>query len=348
MKNDFVLPLVLWYEKNHRKLPWRESKDPYHIWLSEIMLQQTRVEAVKAYYARFLDLLPSIEDLASASEETILKLWEGLGYYSRVRNMQKAAKYVMEHFGGQLPADHDALLKLPGIGEYTAGAIASFAFDLPYAAVDGNVLRVMSRLTGDTRDIALASTKKEWQSYLEDEILTAENASVFNQAVMELGAMICLPNGAPKCDICPVRAFCKAYKNEMQMIFPVKSVKKPRRIENLYVFFIIWQNKIAIRKRDEKGLLASLWEFPNCPSNTNMMEALFRLGITEAEFIQLSPQKHIFTHVEWHMDCYGVVVKKRDETDGILWVTKEELSEQYALPSAFRPIAEEGFRYMKR
>ena len=192
LDTSFVLPLTGWYEKNRRALPWRETKDPYRIWLSEIMLQQTRVEAVKAYYTRFLATLPTIADLAAADEETILKLWEGLGYYSRVRNMQKAAQYVMTHYSGVLPADYDALLALPGIGAYTAGAIASFAFDLPYAAVDGNVLRVMSRIAGDMRDIALDATKKAWKQYMETTLLTRSNAAVLNQALMELGACVCL------------------------------------------------------------------------------------------------------------------------------------------------------------
>ncbi len=347
MDTSFVLPLTGWYEKNRRALPWRETKDPYRIWLSEIMLQQTRVEAVKAYYTRFLATLPTIADLAAADEETILKLWEGLGYYSRVRNMQKAAQYVMTHYSGVLPADYDALLALPGIGAYTAGAIASFAFDLPYAAVDGNVLRVMSRIAGDMRDIALDATKKAWKQYMETTLLTRSNAAVLNQALMELGACVCLPVGTPKCDLCPAADCCIACKQQLQHMFPVKSGKKPRKIEHLHVFFILCGNKIAIRKRGDKGLLASLWEFPNCSASVNPRQALSALGIVPSAITPLSPQKHIFTHVEWHMNCFFVTARQKDADDALLWVSPEELHARYALPSAFRPMAQEAERHME-
>ncbi len=347
MDTSFVLPLTGWYEKNHRTLPWRETKDPYRIWLSEIMLQQTRVEAVKAYYARFLATLPTIADLAAADEETILKLWEGLGYYSRVRNMQKAARYVMTHYFGALPADYNALLALPGIGAYTAGAIASFAFDLPYAAVDGNVLRVMSRIAGDMRDIALDTTKKAWKQYMETALLTRSNAAVLNQALMELGACVCLPNGAPKCDVCPAADYCIACKQQLQHTLPVKSGKKPRKIEHLHVFFILYENKIAIRKRGVQGLLASLWEFPNCSASIDPAQALSSLGIVPSAITPLSPQKHIFTHVEWHMDCFFVNVLQKNTDDSLVWVSPEELHAHYALPSAFRPMVQAAERHME-
>ena len=205
-----VEPLVQWYHENKRDLPWRKTKDPYRIWVSEIMLQQTRVEAVKPYYERFLLTLPTVKDLAEADEETILKLWEGLGYYSRVRNMQKAAIQVMEEHGGSFPADQKALLKLKGIGPYTAGAVGSIAFSLPIPAVDGNVLRVMSRITADAADISLQATKKEWEERL-TEIMPTDCPGDMNQALMELGATVCLPNGTPKCGICPVRKYCLLY-----------------------------------------------------------------------------------------------------------------------------------------
>ena len=217
-----VEPLVQWYHENKRDLPWRQTKDPYRIWVSEIMLQQTRVEAVKPYYERFLQTLPTVKDLAEADEETILKLWEGLGYYSRVRNMQKAAIQVMEEHGGCFPADQTGLLKLKGIGPYTAGAVGSIAFSLPIPAVDGNVLRVMSRITADAADISLQATKKEWEERL-TEIMPTDCPGDMNQALMELGATVCLPNGAPKCGICPMRKYCEAYRKNQTMLYPVKA-----------------------------------------------------------------------------------------------------------------------------
>ena len=237
------------------------------------MLQQTRVEAVKPYYERFLETLPTVQALAEAEEETILKLWEGLGYYSRVRNMQKAAIQVMEEYNGVIPADHKALLKLKGIGPYTAGAVGSIAFSLPVPAVDGNVLRVMSRLTADASDIALGATKKEWETRLA-EIMPAEASGELNQAWMELGATICIPNGAPKCMLCPVRKYCEAYRRNQTALFPVKAEKKPRTIEQINVFFLIQEGKAAIRKRPPKGLLSSLWELPNTPQTEPPHKAL--------------------------------------------------------------------------
>ena len=201
--NYNVEPLLKWYQLNKRDLPWRRTKDPYHIWVSEIMLQQIRVEAVKPYYERFLTMLPTVKDLADADEETILKLWEGLGYYSRGRNMQKAAIQVMEEYDGKFPADHGKLLKLKGIGPYTAGAVGSIAFGLPVPAVDGTALRVMSRITADASDISLQSTKKDWEERIAN-ILPEDRPGDLNQALMELGATVCLPNGTPKCEICPV------------------------------------------------------------------------------------------------------------------------------------------------
>ena len=206
-----VEPLLAWYEKNRRKLPWRENVSAYRVWVSEIMLQQTRVEAVKPYFARFIDALPDVSDLADCEEEKLLKLWEGLGYYNRVRNMQKAAKTVMEEYGGQLPDDYEKLLSLKGIGSYTAGAIASIAYGIPVPAVDGNVLRIITRLTQDESDIMKQSVKKRVEQALL-EVMPQKRAGVFNQALMELGATVCVPNGAPLCEACPWKEFCLAKK----------------------------------------------------------------------------------------------------------------------------------------
>ncbi|MBR4015933.1 MAG: A/G-specific adenine glycosylase [Anaerotignum sp.] len=338
-------PLLQWYQQNARVLPWRESKNPYHIWVSEIMLQQTRVEAVKPYYEKFLQTLPTVRHLAEAEEETLLKLWEGLGYYSRVRNMQKAAQQVMEEYGGEIPADYTALLGLKGIGSYTAGAIASIAFSLPHPAVDGNVLRVMSRLTADEGDIAAAATKKGWEERIL-EILPIDNPGRWNQAIMELGATVCLPNGAPKCAVCPLRKYCKAYERNQTTVFPVKAKKKPRTIEHLTVFFMAYQNKIALVKRPSTGLLANLWELPNLSQDKEISAAFSEWGIKKGEILPMKEQKHIFTHVEWRMECYFVNVMEKTESP-LLWVNKDAAEAEYALPSAFKKIWQEGIERLK-
>ena len=344
--NLMIKPLLEWYHLHKRDLPWRQTKDPYRIWVSEIMLQQTRVEAVKPYYERFLQALPTVKDLAEADEETILKLWEGLGYYSRVRNMQKAAIQVMEEHGGMFPADHAKLLKLKGIGPYTAGAVASFAFDLLYPAVDGNVLRVMSRVTADAADISLQSTKKDWEERIKN-ILPEEHPGDLNQALMELGAVVCLPNGAPKCEQCPVRKFCEAYRRGTMHLYPVKAEKRARSVEFLNVFFCVCDNKIAIGKRPKNGLLSSLWELPNAERKVSLPAALQEKGILQAEIQPMKGQKHIFTHVEWHMDCYFVNVSEKT-TSELLWLTKEEAESSFALPSAFKKIWAEGVSRMEK
>lgn len=343
---NIVEPLLQWYHQNKRDLPWRQTKDPYRIWVSEIMLQQTRVEAVKPYYARFLETLPTVKDLAEAHEETILKLWEGLGYYSRVRNMQKAAIQIMEEHNGIFPADHKKLLSLKGIGPYTAGAVGSIAFGLPVPAVDGNVLRVMSRITADAADISLQATKKDWENRL-TEIMPVDCSGDLNQALMELGATVCLPNGAPKCEVCPVRTTCEAYRRNATQLYPVKAEKKARTLEYLNVFFCVDGDKIAIGKRPKKGLLSSLWELPNSQRELAIPAALQENGILQAEITPMKNQKHIFTHVEWHMDCY--FIKVSEKVDATLhWVTREEAEASYALPSAFKKVWAEGLQKMEQ
>ena len=342
---DIVAPLLQWFQLNKRDLPWRRTKDPYPIWVSEIMLQQTRVEAVKPYYERFLQTLPTVKDLAEADEETILKLWEGLGYYSRVRNMQKAAIQVMEEHDGKFPADHKKLLSLKGIGPYTAGAVGSIAFDLPVPAVDGNVLRVMSRITADASDISLQSTKKDWEERITD-IMPMKSPGDFNQALMELGATVCLPNGAPKCEICPVRKYCEAYRKGATQTYPVKAEKKARTLEHLNVFFCTDGQKVAIHKRGQKGLLSGLWELPNTDREIALPAALQELGILRAEIIPMKNRKHIFTHIEWHMDCYFIKVLEKGESD-LLWLSIEDAETSYALPSAFKKTWQEGLEIIK-
>lgn len=342
---EMVEPLLLWFRENKRDLPWRRTKDPYAIWVSEIMLQQTRVEAVKPYYERFLRALPTVQALADADEEVILKLWEGLGYYSRVRNMQRAAVQIMEEYGGQFPADRKGLLSLKGIGPYTAGAIGSIAFGLPIPAVDGNVLRVMSRFTADAADISLQATKRDWEGRLL-EMMSEAYPGDLNQALMELGAMVCLPNGAPKCRLCPLRANCAAYRNNQTAIYPVKAEKKPRVRECLSVFFCVDGEKIAIGKRAAGGLLAGLWELPNSPCEVAPPIYLREMGILRAEISPMKGQRHIFTHIEWQMDCYFVRVVQKTSGD-LLWLTKDEAG-KYALPSAFKKVYAEGIKRMEQ
>lgn len=342
--DKIVMPLLAWYEANKRKLPWRETKDPYAVWVSEIMLQQTRVEAVKPYYARFMQTLPTVQALAEADEELLLKLWEGLGYYSRVRNMQKAAKQIMEEYQGIFPENHADILKLKGIGPYTAGAVASIAFGLPTPAVDGNVLRVMSRITADASDISLQATKKDWENRLR-EIMPVEKAGEWNQALMELGATVCLPNGQPKCEVCPVRKYCEAYRRGSVQLYPVKAEKKARMIEMRNVFFCVDGEKIAVRKRAPKGLLSGLWELPNENREIAVPAALQEIGIMQADISPMKSRKHIFTHIEWQMEGYYVQVSEREESD-LIWITKEEVEESFALPSAFRKIWEDGLSRM--
>lgn len=339
--NAEIVPALLnWYDYNARILPWREDKNPYRIWISEIMLQQTRVEAVKPYYDRFMNAVPSIAELASIDDEVLMKLWEGLGYYNRARNLKKAAIEIMEQFDGTMPADYGLLLSLPGIGEYTAGAIGSIAFDLPVTAVDGNVLRIITRLTGSYDDILKQSTKKKVMTMLQ-EILPLDRVGDFNQALMELGAIVCLPNGAPNCEECPWDTRCQAYKKGLISEIPVKTPKKARRIEKRTVFLLKCQEKIALHQRPESGLLAGLWEFPNIDvplSKPQLKEKLENDGIQHFSIRKLEKGKHIFSHVEWQMLAYEIEFQKIEDIDiieNLTWVTEEQLQNEYAVPSAF-------------
>ena len=339
--------LLGWYAAGHRALPWREDHEPYHVWLSEIMLQQTRVEAVKGYYARFLSELPDIAALAACEENRLTKLWEGLGYYSRVRNLQKAARVIMTQHGGEFPRDYAAIRALPGVGNYTAGAVASICFDAPEPAVDGNVLRVLSRVTQDEAPVTRPAVKKAYEAALRPAYeKNPGKRSELTQSLMELGACVCVPNGAPKCGVCPVRASCMAYCKNQTAVYPVKAEKKPRTLEYLNVFFCVDGEKIAIGKRPKNGLLSGLWELPNGQRDIAPPVTLQEMGILEAELLPMKGQKHIFTHVEWHMDCYFVRVTKKTESD-LLWLTREEAEAQYALPSAFKKIWAEGLKQME-
>ena len=332
-------PLVDWYRKNKRQLPWRDIKDPYRIWISEIMLQQTRVEAVKPFYARFLDALPTVSDLANAEEEKLLKLWEGLGYYNRVRNMQKAARQIMDVQGGEFPSDFEAIRSLTGIGNYTAGAIGSFAFGIPKPAVDGNVLRVISRVTGSYDDIMKASTKTKVEEQLEA-VIPKDAACDFNQGLIELGAIVCVPNGAPKCEVCPLAHLCEAIHKGIQDELPVKTKAKERRIEKKTIFIFKDGEKVAIRKRDAKGLLAGMYELPNVEENLTQKEAIAysqQIGLAPLHIKSLGKAKHIFSHVEWHMIGYSIRVDELENscTEDMIFIHPEEVEKEYPIPAAF-------------
>ncbi|MCF0133942.1 MAG: A/G-specific adenine glycosylase [Blautia sp.] len=347
MDNRMVKALLEWYEKEKRTLPWRDQNNAYYTWISEIMLQQTRVEAVKPYFIRFTEVLPGIADLADCPEEKLMKLWEGLGYYSRVRNMQIAARQVMSEYGGSLPADYNKLLKLKGIGEYTAGAIASLAYNIAIPAVDGNVLRVMTRVTENHGDIMLPAVRKEIRELVQT-LIPEDRPGDFNQALMELGAVVCVPNGPPHCSECPVCVFCEARQKGCQEALPVKSPKKERRIEDKTILVIQDGKYTAIRKRPKKGLLAGLYELPNVSGHIDREQALDYIRRMKLEPLQIEPlekAKHIFSHIEWHMIAYRIRVASFEENKipGIHFVDRKESRESYAIPSAFHAYT----KYMK-
>lgn len=335
-------PLLAWYRANARILPWREDPSPYRVWISEIMLQQTRVEAVKPYFERFMRELPTVRDLAAAEDDRLMKLWEGLGYYSRARNVKKAAVIACESYGGELPADYGKLQKLPGIGSYTAGAIASIAFGIPEPAVDGNVLRVVSRVLASREDITRQAVKRRTEELVRS-VMPAGQAGDYNQALIETGALVCVPNGAPKCGECPLESLCLAAREGLTEEIPVKAAKKARKQEKKTVFIIEAGDLVAIRKRPEEGLLASLYELPMMEGAADEKAATehFRIPEELVESVQALPEaKHIFSHVEWHMEGCRIRLKGLPawETgeNQPFFVKKEELESRYPLPGAFR------------
>jgi A/G-specific adenine glycosylase len=328
-------PLLAWFRENARDLPWRRTTDPYRVWVSEIMLQQTRVAAVLDYYRRFLEEFPSVETLAAAPEERLMKRWEGLGYYSRARNLQKAAKLVAER--GSFPDTYEGLLALPGIGDYTASAIASASFALREAAVDGNVLRVVTRLTDCRDDILDAKTKKAVRAQVLEIMPEAEvDIRIFNQATMELGATVCVPNGPPKCGGCPAKDFCLGRIRGTAETLPVKAPKKARRVEDRTVFLLLREGSIALTKRPDTGLLAGLWEFPNVAGALDEAAApaaVTAWGLEPKAWKNKLTAKHIFTHVEWHMTGYTLEVTGDGPAEWE-WVDADGLA-AHAVPSAF-------------
>ena len=338
--NRIASPLLAWYDENRRILPWREKPEPYRVWVSEIMLQQTRVEAVKPYFARFMEHLPDVESLAAAEEDELLKLWEGLGYYSRARNLKAAAQQIVEQHGGKMPSEYHDLIKLKGIGSYTAGAISSIAFGHPVPAVDGNVLRVIMRLLADDSDISEASVRKRVEEDLKP-VMPKNRPGDFNQALMELGATVCLPNGAPKCAECPWKTFCRAGIEESWQQYPKKAVKKPRTVEYRTILVIRDGHRAVIRRRPNKGLLAGMYEFPSLLGKASLDEVkdwLSAQGVCAVRIEKLPESKHIFTHKEWHMTGYMVLVdglEPMHKDPSLMFVETQETEEKYPIPSAF-------------
>ena len=339
--------LVEWFANNKRDLPWRRRMDAYRVWISEIMLQQTRVEAVKPYYDRFLKELPDVKALAKVPEDRLLKLWEGLGYYNRARNLKEAACQIMEEHGGVFPETYEDIRSLKGIGSYTAGAISSFAYGIPKPAVDGNVLRVVTRITADADDIAKAGTKTKIEAAVE-EVIPKDHAGDFNQSLIELGALVCVPNGEPKCAECPVSCLCLAHAQGRETEYPVKKKAKGRRIEKRTILIFRDNDKTAIRKRPDTGLLAGMYEFPGREGHLKQAEVIEyakEAGLMPVRVKRLGSAKHIFSHVEWHMIGYEVVVdelerqmKKSGGEEGeadVIFAELKELEEKYPMPSAF-------------
>lgn len=344
---DIVQPLTDWYRQNKRILPWRDQDNAYYTWVSEIMLQQTRVEAVKPYFLRFIGELPDVQALAECPEEKLMKLWEGLGYYNRVRNMQLAAQTVVNEYGGELPASYEALLGLKGIGNYTAGAIASIAYHIPVPAVDGNVLRVLSRITEDRQDIMKQSVRRQVEEKLK-EVMPQDTPGDFNQALMELGAVVCAPNGPARCEVCPLAEYCLAFRHGTVDELPVKAPKRERTIEDRTVLVIQDGERTAIQKRPKKGLLAGLYELPNLEGHLTRDEALEKVKNMQLEplYIEKLPDaKHIFSHIEWRMTGYLIRVASLDTDRELpfIFAEKKQSEKQYAIPSAFRTYV----KYMK-
>ncbi|MBM7097743.1 A/G-specific adenine glycosylase [Bacillus sp. H-16] len=338
----FCNDLTDWFRKNKRDLPWREDQDPYKIWVSEIMLQQTRVDTVIPYFNRFISLFPTPKALAEAEEETVLKAWEGLGYYSRARNLQQAVKEVTEDYGGVVPDTKKEILKLKGVGPYTAGAITSIAYNKPEAAVDGNVMRVMSRLLTIYDDIGKVTTRKRFEDIVESLVIHT-NPSDFNQALMELGALICTPR-SPSCLICPVQEHCSARAEGVQDLLPVKAKKKPPKAKAMKA--VVLENEkgqVLIEKRPDTGLLAKLWQFPNCEDDSRTGEELRRYlyerGLQEPQTIEnVQHVRHVFSHIVWEIDVFTGKIEEDAALCGTLkWVNKEEV-DTYPFPVSHQKI----------
>ena len=326
---EFTDALLKWYDEHKRTLPWRGTGDAYAVLVSEIMLQQTRAAAVIPYYGRFMAELPTVFRLAACDEEKLLKLWEGLGYYSRARNLKKCAEAMVREYGGRFPKSVEELKRLPGIGPYTAGAIASIAFGEPEPAVDGNVLRVMARLFEDGDDVTDQKVRDRWTGFLRDRM--GDRPGDLNQSFMDLGSLVCLPK-APLCESCPLAGFCGAYAHGTQADYPNRGEKKQKREETLTVFAVQNGDSFLIRRRPETGLLSGLYELPNRPGHLSQAEigqALTDLGVRPVGAWEIVSRRHIFTHVIWHMQAVRLQAE-RAEVPGYSWYTGSE-----PLPEAF-------------
>ena len=336
MMQTIIKPLLEWFEQNKRQLPWRQDREPYHVWISEIMLQQTRIEAVMGYYTRFIGELPDVQALSEADDDRLLKLWEGLGYYSRARNLKKAALVIQNEHGGRFPQTFAALRRLPGIGDYTAGAIASICFNERVPAVDGNVLRVHARITGSRENVLLPAVKKSVTAALT--AVMPEEAGSFNEALMELGETVCLP-AAPRCGDCPLKNACFAFQNDLTAALPVRVKQQKRRSEKLTVLVLTAPDgKIAIEKRGE-GLLSGMYQLPNAAgyySEKELKELLTTWNLEPLSVTFFKSAKHVFTHIDWLMQGWRAEVEKKD--DRVLWVSRQELQSAYPLPTAFRKL----------
>ena len=341
-----VQPLLAWYGENKRDLPWRGTSDPYKVWVSEIMLQQTRVAAVMPYYRTWMSELPTVEALAAVEEPRLMKLWQGLGYYSRARNLQRAAQVIVNELEGHFPDTYEELLCLPGVGDYTAGAVASIAFSRPVPAVDGNVLRVAARVANLDGDIMDPKVRRSFREIM-SRAMPTDCPGVFNQALMDLGATVCLPNGVPLCEQCPLSDLCEANRLGIQETLPVRKKKALRRVEEMTVYLLLRDGRIALRRREPQGLLAGLWEFPNVPGKLDesaAAQALSEWALTPADWRKKIEAKHVFTHVEWHMTGYLLMVSGAD--GNFTWADREEL-EALAVPSAFAKYLEEARRALE-
>lgn len=334
---DYIETILDWYYENKRDLPWRRDKNPYHVWISEIMLQQTRIEAVIHYYNRFLAKIPTIYDLAVVSDDKLLKLWEGLGYYNRAHNLKKAAQMIIKDYNGVFPSTYEEILKLPGVGEYTASAISSICFQKKEATIDGNVLRVYTRFFNDSNSIDSLFNKKIIREHIKS--MLPLNSGDFNEALMEIGEVICIPNEAPKCMLCPLANGCLARKNNNWNLFPVKKEKTLKKEFHYTILMFQYGDKYAILKRNHSSLLKGLWEFPNIEGKYSLLELKEYLDKQKIIYEDVSTyisNKHIFTHQIWYMDSYIICLKEK--IDDYIWVTLEELKNVYAIPTAFQPF----------
>jgi A/G-specific adenine glycosylase len=333
---NFVERLLSWYDKEARVLPWRSQPTPYRVWISEMMLQQTRVETVIPYFQRFIAEIPDVATLAEIDEDKLLKLWQGLGYYSRAMNLKKAAMIIESEYKGQIPKDKTTLQKLPGIGPYSAGAISSIAFQQVETLMDGNVLRVIARLMGIVEDIGDKNTQSQIQKILEG-LISIKRPGDFNQALMELGATRCLPNGAPLCDCCPVADLCVAALENRTGEIPLKTSKKPREIQKQTVLVLYHNHTYGIEKRKQSGLLAKMWSLPMIEGHLTKEDCISWLkesGYEISHIDELPAAKHIFTHIEWKMIGYKAEIQALSNFSTLTWVNREQIDKLYAIPSA--------------